>query len=172
MSFPSALALGVAGEEEVVELDLTELVEADEVIRKLNDASYVGLTFFSAKPVTAGRKKAVQVASVFEMAIPDGLLEQVAREAVAFLAKSSVSVVKHNGKTVDVRTAVRQLGLCGNLLKMVLAVTGGSDAGFREVLEVLGLREYLFRTIFPVRTKVLLADEGESPEFCDFATNV
>ena len=159
MSFPSALALGVAGEEEVVELDLAEFVTTEEVIKRLNAASCVGLAFLSAKTVQAGRKKTAHVASIFEMTLPAEFLEITAQKTAVFLAKSSVLVVKHNGKSVDARVAVNRLSLVGNVLQMELAATGGSDAGFREVLEVLGLREQLFRTIFPTRKKVVLADE-------------
>jgi len=160
MSFPSALALGVAGEEEVVELDLAEPVTNEEVIKRLNAASYAGLAFLSAKTVQAGRRKTAHVASVFEMTLPAESLEITAQKIVVFLAESSVPVVKHNGKSVDVRVAVKRLSLVGNVLQMELGTTGGADAGFREVLEVLGLREQLFRTIFPSRKKVVLADEG------------
>jgi len=159
MSFPSALALGVAGEEEVVELDLTEPVTTEEVLKKLNGASYIGLAFLSAISVHAGRKKAVHVASIFEMTIPGELVEFTAQKLTAFLAESSVMVVKHNGKTVDARAAVKSITLDENRLQMELAATAGADAGFREVLDVLGLREQLFRTIFPIRTKVLLGDQ-------------
>jgi len=159
MSFPSALALGVAGEEEVVELDLAEPVATDEVIQRLNEASTTGLAFHSAVPVHAGRKKTAHVASVFEMTIPGESAERTAQKIASFLAESTVSVVKHNGKPVDVRAAVHRMTLDGNRLQMELAATAGADAGFREVLDVLGLREQLFRTIFPIRTKVILADQ-------------
>jgi len=159
MSFPSALALGVAGEEEVVELDLTEPVATEEVLQKLNGASYTGLAFLSAIPVHAGRKKAAHVASIFEMTISGELVEITAQKLAALLAESSVMVVKHNGKTVDARAAVNNVTLDGNRLQLELAATAGADAGFREVLDLLGLRDQLFRTIFPVRTKVLLCDQ-------------
>ena len=159
MSFPSALALGVAGEDEVVELDLTEPVTTDEVIQSLNGASYTGLAFHTAISVHTGRKKTAHIASVFEMTIPEELAEITAQKVASFLAESTVMVVKHNGKTVDVRVAVNSMSLDGNCLQMELAATNGADAGFREVLDVLGLREQLFRTIFPIRKKVLLSDQ-------------
>ena len=159
MSFPSALALGVAGEDEVVELDLSTPVSTGEVIQKLNGATYAGLTFHSAMAVHAGRKKTAHIASVFEMTIPDESAEITAQNVATFLAESTVMVVKHNGKSVDVRAAVNNMTIDGNRLKMELAATTGADAGFREVLEVLGLREQLFRTIFPIRKKVMLSDQ-------------
>ena len=159
MSFPSALALGVAGAEEVVELDLTEPVATEEVLQRLNRSSCAGLAFLSAVPVHAGRRKAAHVASIFEMTIPGELVEITAQKLAAFLEESSCVMVKHNEKPVDARAAVNNMALDGNCLQMELAATAGADAGFREVLEVLGLREQLFRTIFPVRTKVLLSDQ-------------
>ena len=159
MSFPSALALGVAGEDEVVELDLSVPVSTGEVIQKLNGATYAGLTFHSAMAVHAGRKKTAHIASVFEMTIPDESAEITAQNVATFLAESTVMVVKHNGKSVDVRAAVNNMTIDGNRLQMELAATTGADAGFREVLEVLGLREQLFRTIFPIRKKVMLSDQ-------------
>ena len=162
MSFPSALALGVAGEEEVVELDLTEPVATEEVLEKLNGASCAGLAFLSVVPVHAGRTKAVHVASIFEMTIPCELVEITVLKLAAFLAETTILVVKHNGKMVDARAAVNNMTLIGNRLQMELTATAGADAGFREVLEVLGHREQLFRTIFPIRTKVVLADQLNS----------
>jgi radical SAM-linked protein len=159
MSFPSALALGVAGEEEVIELDLTEPVASEEVLQRLNGASHTGLDFRTAIPVHAGRKKAAHVASVFEMTIPGELAEITAQKLASFLAESTVMVVKHNGTLVDARATVISMTLGGNCLQMELAATAGADAGFREVLEVLGLREQLFRTIFPIRKKVVLSDQ-------------
>ena len=141
----------------MIELDLAEAVAMDEVIGRLNEVSFSGLAFHSAIPVHAGRKKTTHVASVFEMTIPVALAKVTAQKLASFLAESSVMLIKLNGKSVDVRAAVNRLTLDGNCLYMELTTTAGADAGFREVLETLGLREQLFRTIFPIRKKVLLS---------------
>jgi len=158
MSFPSALALGVAGEEEVLELDLTEPLAASEVLVRLNQASCLGLVFRSAKEVAAGRKKAMIAASVFEMTISPEMTAEISRKIPFFLAETSRMVTKPNGKTVDVRVGVKELSLDGQKLQLELASTQGADAGFREVLGVLGLQEQLFRTVFPVRKAVKLVE--------------
>ena len=164
MSFPSALALGLAGEEEVIELDFSEPIVIDDVIARLNRFSMGGLVFHSAKSVSAGRKKSTHMASVFEMTIPKESVEITTHQMTSLLSKSSVlvvkhNVVKHNGKQVDARSVINTLTLDGCCLKMELGVTEGADAGFREILDQLGLGEQLFRTIFPIRKKVILADQ-------------
>jgi len=159
MSFPSALALGLAGEEEVFELDLSEPIDNEEVLERLNRFSHTGLVFHSAKVVSAGRKKTAHTASVFEMTIPGEWVARTEQKMASFLAESSVMVVKHNGKPVDARPAVKRMTLVGGCLHLELAATPGADAGLREILDIMGLREQLFREIFPIRKKVLLSDQ-------------
>jgi uncharacterized protein (DUF2344 family) len=152
--------LGVAGNNEVFELDLTESLAMQEVIKKLNQASCHGLQFLSAKEVVAGRKKSILFASVYEMTLPENTVKQTEQKIREFLSQTSFTVVKHNGTSVDARTVVEELVFVdGQTLRMKLTVTRGADAGFREVLELLGLKDQLFRTIFPVRTHVLLCEE-------------
>jgi radical SAM-linked protein len=158
MSFPSALALGVSGEAEVMELDLTENLETETILQSLNDCSVEGLSFYSAVKVSEGVPKARVTSDRYEMLLPENLCEKTSRLINPFLAQHSVWGVKSNGKSVDIRSAVLSLRLEGNCLKMELAVTSGSDAGFREVLDILELRAELFRTIFPVRAAVHLAE--------------
>jgi radical SAM-linked protein len=160
ISFPSALALGVAGNDEVFELDLTESLAAQDVIKKLNQAACNGLQFLSAKEVLAGRKKSALFASVYEMTLPENTVEQTVEKIKEFLSQTNFTIVKHNGTSVDARSVVEELAIIdAQTLRMKLTVTRGADAGFRETLEALELKDQLFRTIFPVRTQVLLCEE-------------
>jgi len=161
MSFPSALALGVSGHAEVMELDLEGNITPDQVLASLNRNSFAGLTFCSVVEMATGRKNKGRVISdTYEMFIPGHLCKITAELIADFLSQESVIVAKSKGKIVDVRAAVMKLVIQADRLKMTLAVTAGSDAGFREVLDQIGLRAELFRTIFPVRTAVNLAEEN------------
>lgn len=159
MSFPSALALGVSGVAEVMELDLSENLETDMVLQALNAGSVEGLSFYQAKKIPEGVPKARIVSETYQMRIQEKLRQKTANLIDDFLSKTSVLATKSNGKSVDVRSAVKTLKLQDNLLTMELAVTAGSDAGFREVLTQLNLREELFRTIFPERVSVHLDEQ-------------
>ena len=62
VSFPSALALGIEGRREVLELELAEPLGPEEVLRRLAEATPPGLDFFEAAPTVANR--AAQVVAV------------------------------------------------------------------------------------------------------------
>ena len=158
MSFPSALAIGVSGDAEVLELDLTENLETDRVLQALNVGSVEGLSFFQARKIPEGSPKARIVSETYRMQIPERFCPKTACLIEHFLSQTSVSGIKANGKCVDVRAGVNALELQHDFLTVELAVTTGSDAGFREVLDQLELRSELFRTIFPVRVSVHLAE--------------
>ena len=161
MSFPSALALGVSGHAEVMELDLTENLETDVILQSLNVGSVEGLSFFRAKRIRAGIPKARIVSETYRMSIPRELIPKTSCLIENFLSQTSVFALKSKGRSVDVRAAVVTLELRGDFLTMELAVTSGPDAGFREVLDQLELRKELFRTIFPERVSVQLAENAK-----------
>jgi len=164
MSFPSALALGFESKDEVLELEMQESaepVDVDALLAGLNRQSLEGLTFLSARLLRQGEKKARLASSVFQMTVPPELQKQTAGRIESFLAETSRSVVKSNGKSVDVRAAVLQLSFAPTgegtgILTLELRAQEGPAAGIKEVLAVLGLEKELFVTLFPVRTRCRL----------------
>ena len=63
MTFPLALALGVQGTDEVMELELSEPLSADEISRRLAKDAPAGLSVRAVEVLAPGRKK-VRVRSV------------------------------------------------------------------------------------------------------------
>ncbi len=172
MSFPSALALGIEGFDEVLELELAEsafLTESDgdcvdsldRLLARLNACSIDGITFLTAEWLTTGAKKARLSSSVFELVVPEEFWEQVEQKRRSFLQESSVSVEKANGKTVDVRQAALdvQFSKTTGLLTVELKSQEGPEAGIREFLQAFHLEKELFRTLFPRRTCCRLVDD-------------
>jgi len=164
MSSPSALALGVEGFDEVLELELNESappVDPDALLVDLNRSSINGLDFLSARCLGERDKKARLVLSVFEMVVPEELRALTADRIRAFTAKSAVIVEKANRKPVDVRAAVADLQFdeeSGRLYAEILA-QDGPEAGVRELLVALELGDQYFKTVFPSRVRCRLADE-------------
>ena len=162
MSFPSALALGVEGFDEVLELEMNESadpIDSDGLLLDLNRCTVNGLSFLSARMLGEGEKKAKLVASVFEMPIPEEFREETKIQIASFLAQSSVIVEKPNGKSVDARRAVSDIRLNeSGVLTMEILVLDGPEAGVKEILLVLGLEKELFRTVFPKRIRCRLFD--------------
>jgi radical SAM-linked protein len=158
MSFPSALALGVAGEAEVMELELDEAISADKLLAKLNAHAMEGLHFHAAELLPPGEKKARLAGSVFELIVPPALRETTSRRIEELLHQEEIRVARPSGKEVDLRKAVRSLTLeAGGRLRMDLISTQGADASYREVLAFLELDSLTEQGIAPARTRVRLA---------------
>jgi radical SAM-linked protein len=163
MSFPSALALGIEGFDEVLELEMNESAETVDLtvlLADLNRCSVNGLDFYSAQLIDERQKKAKLTASTFELIVPKELRNQTQNGASSFLSATSMIAEKANGKQIDVRTAVSGLRFSEEtgLLTVEILTHDGPDAGIREVLQVLGLGEELFKSIFPKRIRCRLAD--------------
>src|SRR4051794_20544139 len=111
--FALALALGVEGRREVVEIDLTEPLAAAEVLARLNAVAPPGLEFFEAEAAPTGRP-ARPVAVAYALDVPEGRRE-AARAALAdLLALDSRPYTRHRPDRtveVDLRPALLDAGL-------------------------------------------------------------
>jgi radical SAM-linked protein len=142
MTFPLALAVGIEGDDEIMELELAEEPRAEELLARLRPQSPPGLRFLSAEILPPGSRKARVRSAVYEVAIPPprcaGLSERVAR----LLASPSCPVRRpHRERTVDLRASLEALVLRGEVLEMRLRVDQDAVAGPRDVLAALGLQD-------------------------------
>jgi radical SAM-linked protein len=141
MTFPLALAVGIEGEDEVMELELAEEPVAEQLLARLRPQAPPGLRFLSAEVLPPGSRKA-QVRSVtYQAALPPprcaGLEEQIAR----LMSAPSWPVCRpHRDRQVDLRASLEALELRGDVLEMRLRADGGA-AGPRDVLAALGLED-------------------------------
>ena len=168
MSFPSALALGVEGFDEVLELEMDESVasvDTNVLLADLNRCSVDGLKFLTARVLEDGTKKARLVSSVFQMVLPENFREGIPGRVSQILSNESLFVEKTNGKTpgrsVDLRSALSELVYLPETgeLRAELLTSDGPEAGIRELLSVLELDQELFKSIFPRRIRCRLVDE-------------
>lgn len=158
MSSPSALALGMEGFDEVLDLEFDESaapVDPTGLLADLNRCSINGLTFLTARILNEGEKKARLASSVYEAEIPREFSETVVGTLSSFLKQHSVTVEKSNGKPVDVRKAIIAAIFFPEtgILTVEIAAQTGPEAGIREVLTVLGLEQEHFKTVFPKRIR-------------------
>lgn len=155
MTFPSALALGIEGTDEVLELELTEFRTAEELLERLSPHAPPGLVLKSVEVLPEGAKKAQVRSASYQVPIPaecrDGLPERIRH----LMAGSSCPVPRPNrGTSVDVRPSLEELSLREGGLWMRLRVDCRGGAGPRDVLSALGLSELELRGIRLTRTAV------------------
>jgi radical SAM-linked protein len=142
MSFPSALAVGIAGQDEVMEVELNEERPTEELLAQLQRHAPAGLEIVSVESLAEGAPKP-QVARVrLQMPVP-AERQSAARERIAqLMAETSYRVDRgpdHN--PIDLRPYLEELSLDGDTLHIQLRVTRQGTGRPREVLVALGLED-------------------------------
>jgi radical SAM-linked protein len=142
MSFPSALAVGIAGDDEVMELELAEMTTADAVREALVPHLPPGLGIKHVEIMPEGAKKAAVRSVIFEVRLPAQCLAEAARGIERLLAAESFVAAREEGKApIDLRPYIEELSLVDDSLRMRLVVTPLGSARPREVLEAIGLAD-------------------------------
>ena len=157
MSFPQALAVGVAGLDEVVELELAEHRDGGELLCLLSRHTVPGLTFKSVQVLPPEGKKAQAASLTYEIPLPAARQLAVATAAKNLLAEQSHEVTRDGKKgPFDIRPSIDWLDVQDAVLQMRLFVMPGGTARPREILQVLGLSGAETREFDLVRTTVEL----------------
>ncbi len=162
MTFPSALAVGIEGLDEVMEVELAEAVvrssgfsrysppeggttnasfsAAEELLRRLAPQAPPGLTFRAVEVLPEGGKKVRLRSAAYEASIPAPEQAGLAGRIDALLAAGSWPVERARGRApVDLRPLVLDLALSEGLLAVRLRLDGRQSASVRDVLAALGL---------------------------------
>jgi radical SAM-linked protein len=155
MTFPLALAVGIEGLDEVMELELTETPEAGELLARLAAQAPPGLRFLSAEVLPPGAPKARPHSARYRLPVPPsrsaGLEERIAR----LLAESVYPVLRpKRTRPIDLRGSIRELALRADALEMRLRTEGAGCAGPRDVLTALGLEGIEHEGVHLARTAV------------------
>lgn len=162
--FAMSLPLGVVGANEVVELELTEPLDSDDVLARLNAQAPAGLTFASAAVVPM-KASAVPRRAVYTLPIPEGRAATAAHAAAELLAQPKVWVDRYHPRprVVNVRPYLRTITLgepapsgagCSDahpaadtagspVLTLDFWVTGTGTARAEDVIRLLGLGDVL-----------------------------
>lgn len=155
MSFPSALAVGIEGLNEIMELELAEPVEAEELLAQIARQRLPGLDFVSVEMLPPGARKAQVARPTYEVPLPENRSPQAARSIAAFLASPSCPVWRpRQSRELDIRPLVAELALCDGVLRMRLVPGPQASAGPRDVLGALGLADLEHSGAVLTRTEV------------------
>ncbi|MGD9644262.1 MAG: TIGR03936 family radical SAM-associated protein [Pirellulales bacterium] len=158
MSFPAALAVGIAGTQELVEVELAESRTAEALTAALAPTCPSGLDLLRVEVLPPGSKKARVVSMSFEFPVPGERLAALGPRIEALLAaESHLTRRGDDSPPVDLRPAIAELALEGESLRMRLLVNPQGGARPRAVLEALGLDDLLETGLHLTRTAIELA---------------
>jgi radical SAM-linked protein len=157
MTFPSALAVGIAGVDEVMEFEINQPDTAQSLAGRLAEHAPPGLDIKAVECLPPEAKKGQVCHAAYTVPIPpahrDGLAERIAN----VIASSTWPLERPNRSApVDLREFVEELSLREDALHVRLAVRQEGSIGPRDVLAALGLPALEHEGICMTRTAVEL----------------
>ena len=158
--FTLALALGIEGRREVVEIDLNEPWEPGEVRRRLADVSPPGLDWLEAEAVAPGRPAHAQAVG-YHVEVPADRQDAAAAALARFLASETWPFTRHRPDrdvTIDLRPFLldAEIDAGAGLFRFRLKVSDSGSARPEEIVEALELRDLLGRGAILVRSEMEL----------------
>ena len=140
MTFPAALAVGIEGTDEVMELQLAQPYTADQLRRMLAAQLPAGLSINSIEVLPEGVKKARVRGFTCQVPIPHRHLSRLPSRIEQLLEAPSWPLKRaRRAEPFDLRPSIENLSLDGDLLQMRLLVGERGTAGPRDLLEALEL---------------------------------
>jgi len=157
--FTLALALGIEGRDEVVEIELAEPMEPDQVLERLRATTPQGLEWLAAEALGPGRAAQPNTVS-YQIQVPADRQEEGRQRLASFLASSEFPYTRHRPDrtvSIDLRPFLLEaefdpLGLLRFRMKMLPS----GSARPEEILDALGLRDLLGLGAVLVRTELEL----------------
>ena len=164
LSLASALGLGIAGREEVAELELNEELAAEEMERRLAEQAPPGLRIASITKIE--RRQTAQVRRAcyrlpLRAAEHPELRERI--DGVLAAADCWVERTKPHHRRINIRPFIRGLALAEDGLVMDFAVTPQGTVRPEEALRLLGLENLTANGAILERTLVELEEDNSGP---------
>ncbi len=157
MSFPSALAVGIEGLDEVMEIELAESCPAAELHSRLTAQAPPGLTLARVELVPPGARKPQLRAATYQVRLPPERREQVSRRAAELLAAPQWPIARAGRRgPIDMRGFLENVVLGEAVLEFRLRAGREASPGPRDVLAALGLADLEERGLTISRCQVEL----------------
>jgi radical SAM-linked protein len=163
MVFAQALALGVVGVNEVVEIEVQATtpaaLPADEIVARLNRHAPPGITFSSGK--TVERRATAQVRRANYRLVLPAPVADLPQRCLSFLQqpRHAITRLRPQRRRFDLKPYVAELSATDTELRMALWITPNGAARPEEVARALGLAEQLDAGLIIERTNLELVDE-------------
>jgi radical SAM-linked protein len=158
MMFPSALAVGIEGLDEVLEVELPAEYEPAELLTAIRSQAPPGLIIHGVEPLPETAGKTRLHGMTFTVEVPLEQRSEVAGRVEWLLQQASCPVVREGrAAPLDLRRLIEALSLDQGTLCMRLRVDGDGSARPREVLAAVGLADVESQGVVLRRTGVELS---------------
>jgi radical SAM-linked protein len=143
MTFPDALALGIAGQDEVMDITVAEEIDSEEFRNQLNARCPSGLVISNVRILGDSERKAKIAKSVFEISLQGAGEFAALKAAIETLKRQDKLCVERKDKQVeiDLNETLDELRLDDGRLMIGIHVVPQSQLQPRDILAALGLGE-------------------------------
>ena len=157
MSFPLALALGIEGLEEIVELELSRWLPPNTLVEHLKAQLPEGLDIISAEVIAPSSSRVEEIVYQVQLHSPQTIASEKIEELLNFKEYWISRERDGKKKAVNLRPSILSITLENGCLEIRFKVLQEGTARPEEVIEALGLKPP-FHTNFKIaRVKVLLS---------------
>jgi radical SAM-linked protein len=158
-SFALSLALGVAGLNEILEFELTHDLTVAEVQRRLTSQCPPGLVILSVRSIDFRQSAFVRRAR-YALPLPETHAD-LAERCQALLARDECWMVRTrpHPKRINIRPFISELQMHGDRLEMALWITPNGAARPEEIVDALGLHDWLESGAVIERVDLEVVDE-------------
>ena len=164
ISFPSALALGIVAQEEIVEMDLVGSVDCDQARESIQQQMPDGMQLLTLVELPPGAGKALMIAASYEVQLSDNDAQAVRQQLSKLQATGQVEIVR-DGKTLQATFGdpLFDIQCEGDVLRFTLPTTAQGSLRPSELLEALSIAHVLPEGAVLTRTRVHLAAGKGNP---------
>jgi radical SAM-linked protein len=142
MSFPSALGLGIAGLDEVMEFELAEYVPAEPLRQRLAAQAPAGLAITDLQLLAPGQRKAQIRRTAYQLPIPEARRASLAAEVQRLQTEPARWVTRDQRQApFDLKALLESLAYREGVLTFRLQADGQVGVRPREVLAALGVAD-------------------------------
>ncbi len=140
LSFPLALAVGIEGAQELLEVQFSQVVDSENLEQLLREHCPSGIDILDVVLLDDGTPKAQPLAIEYRVPIPADRWV-IAEEAIRQFMQSDSSPICREGRAapIDARADIEALEISEGELRMVLRITRSASAAPREILQLLEL---------------------------------
>ncbi len=154
LTFPSALALGVASTDEVMEFLLAEESDPAELRQRIQAAAPPGLTIGELQVSSMQDPKVTVSRADYCLPLPPDRIAATAQRIQELIAESSYLVERDDGKQIDIHENLEDLTVADGQLRMTLVLDASGGAKPTDILSALQLEDLLQQGRYLTRTKV------------------
>lgn len=158
LSFPSALALGIAAADEVLEVKLAEDVDSHELSARLTQHAPPGMRICQVQVIPQGQPKLRVQSATYELSLPGERVHQAAA-AIDHLQACEQFLIERSGRDepFDLKSHLLDVHLADEHLSFSLLVNQQGSVRPQEVLQALNLADLPTSGCHLTRTAVKIA---------------